>query len=152
MTKDELKKALDSIANMRGGVLIPSEVVNIARDADHPLHAMFEWDDTAAAHKYRLEQARGLIASVRVTVVTTSGTLQAPAYLKGARGGEVYRSAESVRANRADSVAALAMELSNARNAISRGLAVASYLGDYEQTVQEIADMIDLTRDQVANG
>ncbi len=35
---------------------------------DHPLHAMFEWDDTIAAEKFRKMQAYALILSSRFTV------------------------------------------------------------------------------------
>lgn len=47
------------------GMLTPAEVVNFAEE--HPLsalHKKFEWNNTKAAHCYRLWQARQLIASV----------------------------------------------------------------------------------------
>lgn len=50
------------------GELTPSLVVELASDEDHPLHNKFQWDDTAAAHKWRLAQAGQLIRSVKVTV------------------------------------------------------------------------------------
>jgi hypothetical protein len=43
-------------------------VVSKARPKNSPLHNEFTWDDSDAAHKYRLVQARTLIRSV--TVVT----------------------------------------------------------------------------------
>lgn len=46
--------------------LTPSLVVDAARDEAHPLHARFEWDNAIAGEKYRLDQARDLIRSVRV--------------------------------------------------------------------------------------
>lgn len=46
--------------------LTPSLVVDAARDKAHPLHARFEWDNAIAGEKYRLDQARDLIRSVRV--------------------------------------------------------------------------------------
>jgi hypothetical protein len=49
-----------------GGKLDPRAVVDAARAADNPLHGDFTWDDTEAAEKWRLEQAREII---RVTVV-----------------------------------------------------------------------------------
>ena len=49
----------------RDGLLIPEKVVEYARDKTTALHSHFDWDDTSAAHQWRLEQARGLI---RVTV------------------------------------------------------------------------------------
>lgn len=48
------------------GTLVPADVVEEAAAAGSPLHPAFEWDDSAAAHEYRLAQARRLITSVRV--------------------------------------------------------------------------------------
>ena len=47
------------------GALTPQLVVDVARDPEHPLHSRFEWDDTIAAEKWRLEQAGQLL---RVTM------------------------------------------------------------------------------------
>jgi hypothetical protein len=47
------------------GTIHPEDVVESARAATSPLHDYFEWDDTAAAAAYRIDQARHLL---RVTV------------------------------------------------------------------------------------
>lgn len=59
---DELRK----IARKNGGVLTPEEVLAHAENKKSVLHSCFEWDDTEAARRYRIEQARELI---RVSVV-----------------------------------------------------------------------------------
>ena len=56
---------LKRIAADHGGELKPEDVVAEARIETSPLHDIFEWDDTEAAHQYRIWQARQLI---RVTV------------------------------------------------------------------------------------
>lgn len=43
------------------GALNPALLVDVARDPEHPLHSRFEWDDTKAAAKWRLEQAGQLL-------------------------------------------------------------------------------------------
>ncbi len=43
------------------GSLTPALVVDAARDPEHPLHSRFEWDDTIAAEKWRIEQASQLL-------------------------------------------------------------------------------------------
>ena len=43
------------------GTLTPELVVDVARDPEHPLHSRFEWDDSIAAEKWRLEQAGQLL-------------------------------------------------------------------------------------------
>ena len=47
----------------------PAEVVERAKDENSELHKCFDWDDTSAAYKYRLEQARKVIRML-VTVPT----------------------------------------------------------------------------------
>lgn len=42
-------------------VVTPQNVLDAARDENSELHKCFEWDDTVAAEKYRLKQARMLI-------------------------------------------------------------------------------------------
>ena len=37
--------------------------MNIAKDSNTELHKCFEWDDTIAANKYRLNQARQILQS-----------------------------------------------------------------------------------------
>jgi len=54
---DELR----AIAAKHEGRLHAEEVVKAARSQNSPLHDKFMWDDTEAAHQYRLEQARHLI-------------------------------------------------------------------------------------------
>lgn len=46
--------------------LTPRLVLETARNPEHPLHSRFEWNDGVAAEKYRLDQARTLIAVVKV--------------------------------------------------------------------------------------
>lgn len=41
--------------------LTPETLLNANKAEDAPLHNEFEWDDTEAAHKYRLGQARHII-------------------------------------------------------------------------------------------
>jgi len=54
-------------------LLIPEEVVRAAQSPRSPLHELFTWDDTEAARRHRLEEARQLI---RVTVTLIPGTDQ----------------------------------------------------------------------------
>ena len=50
------------------GALTAATVLDESRDSKAVLHPCFEWDDTKAAEKYRLSQARCIIASLTVTV------------------------------------------------------------------------------------
>lgn len=50
-----------------GDSYTPEEIVEKANNPDSELHKCFEWDDTVAAHKYRLTQAQLIVRSLVVT-------------------------------------------------------------------------------------
>lgn len=58
----------------RNGRLTPEMVVGKARDPNHPLHAHFEWDDVKAGDKYRLDQARNLIRTIKLNYIRADNT------------------------------------------------------------------------------
>ena len=62
----DLRGQLQSIYDAHGK-LTPKIVLDEARDEEHPLHSRFDWDDTTAAEKWRLNQAHELIQSVKVS-------------------------------------------------------------------------------------
>ncbi len=47
-------------------LLVADEVVSTAAHPDHPLHKCFTWDDTEAAHQWRITEARALIRKITV--------------------------------------------------------------------------------------
>jgi hypothetical protein len=69
--KNKVITELKRLAVENCGLLQPEAVVAKARSASSPLHSHFEWDNTIAAHQYRLEQARHLI---RVSFEVLHGT------------------------------------------------------------------------------
>src|SRR5215469_5515055 len=56
-----IRTELERLARIHGGTLLPEQVVEAARKKNSPLHASFEWDNTAAAQQWRLHQARQLL-------------------------------------------------------------------------------------------
>lgn len=64
---------LERLKQANGGKLFPSDVVEAAHSETSPLHAFFEWDDSDAARKYRLAQARSVL---KVTVISKVGSRQ----------------------------------------------------------------------------
>lgn len=60
----EVGEYLELLRKKHKGELTPQDVVDDARNNNSPLHSFFEWSDSAAAERYRLSQARGLIRSV----------------------------------------------------------------------------------------
>lgn len=60
------------------GLIKPEALVEQARDPNSPIHHLFEWNDSDAADKYRIHQARQYISHVRIRFV---GEQRAPAYV-----------------------------------------------------------------------
>lgn len=50
----------------------PEAFVKASRSPKAPTHSMFEWDDSAAASAYRLVQARIIVNSLEVEIVSKS--------------------------------------------------------------------------------
>jgi hypothetical protein len=65
LSPEELRDHLLTIRD-KHGALTRQAVVNEARDAKHPLHSKFNWDDSDAAERYRLIQAGELIRTFKV--------------------------------------------------------------------------------------
>ena len=63
---------LENLRVENGGILTPEVVLNASRKEDAVLHSCFEWNDSVAAEKFRLEQSRHLIANITVITETTS--------------------------------------------------------------------------------
>lgn len=57
---DKVRSELLKIHKRDSGIT-PQAVVQAARSEKSPLHSHFEWDDTVAGEKFRLDQARQLI-------------------------------------------------------------------------------------------
>ena len=59
--KADAQKVADEIGE---GSVTPEEVLEKAKDKNSELHKCFEWDDSIAAQKYRLQQARAIIVNL----------------------------------------------------------------------------------------
>lgn len=58
------REHLQLIQRYNAGRLLPTDVLQDAKNPNSPLHDLFIWDDSAAAHAYRLLQAVSLIRVV----------------------------------------------------------------------------------------
>lgn len=65
VTAEVAAQELESIRD-RNGKVEPEIVVEEATPADAPLHPAFEWNDSKAAHEYRLDQARHICRAIVV--------------------------------------------------------------------------------------
>lgn len=69
---EEAYEELESI-RMKTGRLDAENVVEESRPETAVLHPCFEWNDSIAAEKYRLQQANGIIRNIVVRQVPTGG-------------------------------------------------------------------------------
>lgn len=62
--------AVDTIAALQKSLgkdtVTAQELLDDSRAEDSPLHSCFEWDDSIAAEKFRVDQARRLIGSIEI--------------------------------------------------------------------------------------
>ena len=56
---EKVSKEIESIQNAT-----PSSILEYARNENSELHKCFEWDDTVAAEKYRLQQSRNIVCNL----------------------------------------------------------------------------------------
>jgi hypothetical protein len=75
------QKAFIEALESRSGKLSPADVLAAARPEDSPIHEFFEWDDTAAAESWRMEQARELIRRVRIDIQFEEVTIRTVKYV-----------------------------------------------------------------------
>ena len=61
----EIEKVVKELQE-RDGVCSPQAFVEEARKEDSHIHGLFDWDDSTAAEKWRVHQARTIIGRVRV--------------------------------------------------------------------------------------
>lgn len=91
-------EALAAVAEAGGGKLTPAAVVENARNPESALHRHFEWNDAAAAEKYRHQQARIIIGCLRVEDIG-SNTEPVRAFHSISDDGAAYRSVQEIRSS-----------------------------------------------------
>lgn len=60
--------------NTLGANITPEQIVEFAKDNTTELHKCFEWDDTVAAHKFRIAQARSVVCELVIKPVEREAT------------------------------------------------------------------------------
>ena len=147
-TADQIRQALEQIAQEGGGILHAENVVRAAEDLGSVLHDRFEWDDSIAAHAHRLNQARTLIRSVKVEISTSVRKIETVFYVSDPaqnsnEGG--YVSIASLGTDRERAEVAIAREFERALSALTRARDIAIACGadagvdDAVRRVEELA-------------
>ena len=135
----------------RDGILKPDAVIESAKDAKSPLHGFFDWDDSVAAAKWRIEQARELIRTVKLSVITERETIIAPYYIRDPRNTDNtqgYVATLQVKTERALAYEALAYEMNRLEAVISRVASLINALG-LEKEIQRLTSNVAKLREKV---
>lgn len=74
MNYDQIAE-LELLRQEAGGTLRPEQIVEFARSSNTALHAAFTWDDSAAAERWRLSQARQVIRAAVTMLPLPDGSL-----------------------------------------------------------------------------
>jgi hypothetical protein len=64
------------------GKLTPQQVIEAARNEKSALHQCFTWDDGEAAERWRMEEAREIIRSVRIEITIENKTVRSIGYVR----------------------------------------------------------------------
>jgi hypothetical protein len=100
-----IRNELTRLAAEHGGELQPKAVVDAARSEDSPLHKSFDWDDSEAAEKWRLTQARNLIRAVVTYETVGNKTVETRVFVSltpdRKENGDGYRLTSSVMSDEA---------------------------------------------------
>lgn len=149
MNRDDpaIKQRLQELCDRNGARLTPDAVLADASDPESPLHEHFEWDDSKAAAKHRLDQARSLIRSVKVVVRTTRMTLSAPYYVRdpsAAKGEQGYVAVTKLRTDQDAAREALVEEFSQVAHRLRRARVLAKSLeldGEVNALLEGVVDL-----------
>lgn len=100
MSFEQAEARIAELANAKGGHVTPEVILDDAMREDSVLHQYFEWDDSVAGYKYRLEQARALIRRCKVIQSVQETYIAVPTYTRDStvdKKTQGYVSVESVR-------------------------------------------------------
>ena len=129
--RDAIRQEMARLSD-KHGTLTAAIVVQAAQNAKSPMHDCFEWDDKVASAAWREEQARVLIRSVRVEIVTDTVTVSAVAYVRDPNAKydeQGYVSIESLRGNKRDARAVIVYECDRVLASLERVRQIALALG-----------------------
>ena len=77
---NEQAQALGLVLESIGFSASPLQIVAAARPKSSPIHKLFEWDDTIAAERFRLSQARNHVNHLEVVIIQEKGERSTKAF------------------------------------------------------------------------
>ena len=142
-SRKEIDAEISRIYNENGGIT-PDLVVKAASDPNNVLHHLFEWDDVKAGNAHRIDQARQIITSVKINIVTETRTISAGSYVRDPRLPSDQQGYVSVSKLRTDSDLAkdsIRLEFERAYSHLHRAKTHAEILGMQDQVSALLNDL-----------
>lgn len=127
----EQAEFIQSLADNEGRIT-PEAVIEAARPPDSLINGLFTWDNTKAAEKWRLHQARSAIVRVTFEVTVRHRILAVPVYVRDpekAKKEAGYREVAEIATHEDLAQRALERELRAIEALVTRARAVAAGLG-----------------------
>jgi len=135
ISRNDLNAEINRLYKLHNG-LTPSLVLEAASNPNSILHEFFEWDDEKAGHAHRLQQARNLITSVKVTIITETKMINAVSYVRDPRlpsDEQGYVSIETLKTDKDLARESIALEFNRAYSHLQRAKIHAEALGMQDQ-------------------
>lgn len=143
-------KALEN----RKGQLTARRVLEDAKDADSPLHALFDWDIQQAAERWWLHRARLIIGAVTIQVTHHSSVVKTPCYVVDTTTKvEGYRSVVSLKKDPEAARESLVYTLETAAGHLRRAYELAAPLGlqkEIDVLLEQIAGVTRVVQKKAA--
>jgi hypothetical protein len=149
---DDKRNALEVILVANGNRLTPEAVVAAARDAGHPLHDEFNWDDKSAAEQQRLDTARQIIRSVQINIKMDNRVISSVCYVrdpKAAYKEQGYVAMSQSRRQKEEAHQILMGELARVESAIRRSRQIAAVL-NLSDELEELLERIVIIQRKVS--
>ena len=149
-SRNDINAEINRIYQKHNGIT-PSLLVEEAKDPNSILHHLFEWDNEKAGHAHRLDQARQIITSVKVNIVSETKMISAISYVRDPRVSgdqQGYVSIETLRTDKDLAKESIKLEFARAYSHLQKAKLHAEVLNmqnqvgllltNLEETQQEI--------------
>ena len=150
----EIAAELNRIAKQNNGSLTPDALLKEASDPSSPLHDRFDWDDTEAAHKWRIQQARDIIRKTTLVVKVGERSTVLPAFVQNPdkpKREQGYISTPEVKKDREVSHGVLVGEFGRAAMHLARARKLAEFFnlqGEVQEVELQVASLIQQVRER----
>jgi len=134
------------------GRITAEKLVTAASNPRHPMHRDFLWDDAAAGHQHRLNQARTYIAAARAPVVTSTKKVVAPYYIRDPKAiRQGYMATAKLKTDREASEEALLYETARLQAQLERCREIAAAL-ELEDQLELILEAVKTMEGRIRRG